>query len=149
MHFNHHVGLNLITLAFVAVTTPHCGGSSSGAAGQPCSGTSCGAGSTCIVVGAKSQCETCGRPGQPCCATMPACADAADSCFFSGSLKYCLSNGPGTLGYDRCTTTCADPAYTCVSNGMTSYCIACGGLANPCCGANCGASLTCTAGTCT
>jgi hypothetical protein len=120
------------------------------AGGLPCCGTSCNAGNVCVAIGGVSQCQACGQPGQPCCATMPACADTADSCFYRGSLMYCMNNSPGTLGQagDGCTTTCADPGDTCLSNGMSSYCIACGGLGNPCCGAACGPSLRCMAGTC-
>jgi hypothetical protein len=123
---------------------------SCGAAGQSCCGTSCNAGNACVAIGGASQCEACGQPGQLCCTTMPACQDAADSCFFRDALQYCMSGSPGTLGQpgDGCTTTCADPADTCVSNGMSSYCIVCGGLGNPCCGTTCGTSLHCAAGTC-
>jgi hypothetical protein len=134
-------------------------GSSSGgtgATGQPCSGASCNAGDTCVAIGGVSQCEACGQPGQPCCTTMPACANAMDSCRFSGSLQYCLNNSSGTAGQpgDGCVPSpgsalvCVDSTHTCVSNGMTSYCIVCGGLGNPCCGTTCGTGLACTAGTC-
>jgi hypothetical protein len=129
-------------------------GAACGAAGESCCGTSCNAGDVCVAIGGLSQCEVCGQPGQPCCTTVPACADAMGGCFGTGgaggSLEYCQSNGAGVLGQPgaRCTTTCADPTYTCIFNGMTSYCIACGGLGNPCCGATCGAGLHCTAGTC-
>ena len=48
---------------------------------------------------------------------MPAGADAVDSCFFGGSLRYCVNNGPGTLGPPgrRCTTTCVDPTDPCLN----------------------------------
>lgn len=134
------------------------GGSSggTGATGRPCSGTSCNAGSTCVAIGGVSQCEACGQPGQPCCTTMPACADAAYGCFFSGSLQYCMNNSTGMSGRpgDGCipspgsSLVCVDPTYTCVDNGMTSHCIVCGGLGNPCCGTTCGTGLSCTSGTC-
>jgi hypothetical protein len=127
-----------------------------GTPGQPCCGTACNAGNTCVAIGGVSDCEACGQPGQPCCTTMPACADAADGCFFSGSLQYCLKSGPGMSGRpgDGCIPSpgsalvCVDSTHTCISNGMTSYCIACGGLGNPCCGTTCGTSLHCSAGTC-
>ncbi len=132
-------------LVDVVDSAPACG-----APGQACCGTSCNAGNTCVVIAMKSQCEACGQPGEPCCTTVPACANAADSCFFSGSLQYCMNYAPGTLGQpgDSCNTTCADPTDTCVGNGMSSYCIACGGLGNPCCGATCGTGLSCTASAC-
>lgn len=106
-----------------------------GLAGESCCGTSCNAGDVCVVIGGASQCEACGQPGQLCCTTMPACADPADGCRFSGSLEYCMNDSTGTLGQpgDTCTTTCVDPADTCVSNGMSAYCVACG-LGNPCSG---------------
>ena len=123
---------------------------SCGVAGQSCCGTSCNVGNTCVATAGASQCQACGQPGQLCCTTMPACAAAADSCFFRDALQYCMSGTPGTLGQpgDGCATTCADPADTCVSNGMSSYCIVCGGLGNPCCGTTCGTSLHCAGGTC-
>jgi hypothetical protein len=91
-----------------------------------------------------------------CCTTVPACADAADGCFYGGLLEYCMNNGAGTPGQpgDTCIPSpgsalvCADSTHACIGNGMTSYCITCGGLGNPCCGGTCGTGVRCSGGTC-
>jgi hypothetical protein len=126
------------------------GALSCGVPGQPCCGTSCNVGNTCVVIDMKSQCEACGGPGQVCCTTMPACADPSDDCFYGGALQYCMNVGEGTLGQpgDQCAITCVDPSDTCFDYSMSSTCRVCGGLGNPCCGDTCGMGLQCTAGYC-
>src|SRR5579872_6906875 len=84
-----------------------CGGTSSGntgsdstsqcgSTGQSCCNGSCNSGNACIAIGAKSQCEACGQPGEVCCSTEPPCQNAADVCSSPrGALMYCIY---GTLG---------------------------------------------------
>jgi hypothetical protein len=98
-------------------TAGHCSGC--GALGQPCCGSTCGAGLTC---GDDGTCVACGGPGEDCCSV--------------------------ALGHDRCTagTACVTGKGLL---GQGGTCTICGGPGGPCCyGSKCDGGC-CLLGTCT